>query len=74
MGLSRFFPALVENTKLINIESFNWSDQCEQSFSKLTNFLNMLPVLTKPKKEIEIIVYLAEFSEQKPVYFVSKAL
>jgi len=56
------------------------------SFYRAKSFLNAPPILIKPKVEKYIIVYLAvsqeaigvalvqEFPEQKPMYFVSRAL
>jgi len=66
---------------------FEWSTECEEIFLQLKTFLSSPPVIQKPDAREPIIVYLAVSnkavssvlvqeinSEERPVYFVSRAL
>ncbi|XP_077242376.1 uncharacterized protein LOC143882870 [Tasmannia lanceolata] len=64
-----------------------WTEECQTSFEELKQYLSSPPLLTKPEPGEELILYLSisplalaavivreERSQQKPVYYVSKAL
>ncbi|XP_057426035.1 uncharacterized protein LOC130719423 [Lotus japonicus] len=76
-----FFTCLKKNSK------FQWTEECEQAFSKLKESLATLPVLSKPTPGVPLMLYLAvtdravstvllqeEGKKQKIIYFVSHTL
>jgi len=76
-----YFQCLKKN------ERFQWTDQCEEAFQRLKEYLSKPPVLCKPEKGSELSLYISVTEhavssvlvregdgEQKPVYFVSKVL
>jgi len=76
-----YFQCLKKN------EKFQWTDQCEEAFQKLKEYLSKPPVLCKPEKGADLALYISvtehavssilvreSGGDQKPVYFVSKVL
>ncbi|KAK4403977.1 hypothetical protein Sango_0766300 [Sesamum angolense] len=72
---------------LKKIEKFQWTPQCQEAFEKLKEYLTSPPLLTKPKDEETLYLYLAtsqgaisavltreEGRDHLPVYYVSKTL
>ena len=68
-------------------KAFEWSNECEEAFSQLKQYLASTLLLSKTVSEEVLYLYLAvsptaisaalireEKGAQKPVYFVSKAL
>jgi hypothetical protein len=68
-------------------KAFTWSDECEEAFRKLKEYLMSPPLLSRPKEGEILYLYLAiscsavssvlvreDGGVQKPVYFLSKAL
>ncbi|WMV19607.1 hypothetical protein MTR67_012992 [Solanum verrucosum] len=41
--------------------SFQWSDECEESFQKLNTLLTLTPVLTLPEEGLDFTVYYDDF-------------
>ncbi|XP_027348261.1 uncharacterized protein LOC113859768 [Abrus precatorius] len=89
--LSQFFPKMAEKTQpfadlLRKAQKFKWSKNCETAFRQFKTILATPPILTKPKPDLDMIVYLAildnaislvllqEMPEQVPVYFISRTL
>ncbi|GKA08072.1 reverse transcriptase domain-containing protein [Tanacetum coccineum] len=79
-----FFKTLKKCTKK---SDFQWTQEAEAAFKQMQKLIAELPMLTTPKKNKELIVYLAAAKEaisavlmtdregkQVPVYFVSRAL
>jgi ribonuclease HI len=76
-----FFAALKKG------ERFTWTEQCEEAFGKLKEFLASPPVLARPQQGTPLLLYLAVSDhalssalvqevegEERPVYFVSRTL
>ncbi|XP_027911605.1 uncharacterized protein LOC114170324 [Vigna unguiculata] len=76
-----YFQCLKKN------EKFQWTDQCEEAFQKLKEYLSKPPVLCKPEKDADLALYISmtehavssilvqeSRGDQRPVYFVSKVL
>ncbi|KAK0573106.1 hypothetical protein LWI29_003140 [Acer saccharum] len=76
-----FFNTLRKN------KAFKWNDDCEKALQDLKTYLKSLPLLSKPKDNETLFVYLAvsdtsvsailvreEENNQHPVYYVSKTL
>ncbi|KAL0298789.1 UNVERIFIED_CONTAM: hypothetical protein Sradi_6538700 [Sesamum radiatum] len=72
---------------LKKIEKFQWTPQCQEAFEKLKEYLASPLLLTKPKDEETLYLYLAtsqgainavltrkEGRDHHPVYYVSKTL
>ncbi|KAK0585626.1 hypothetical protein LWI29_031559 [Acer saccharum] len=68
-------------------KAFEWNDDCEKALQELKNYLKSPPLLSKPKDNETLFIYLAvsdtavsavlvreEGSSQHPVYYVSKTL
>ena len=68
-------------------KAFEWSNECEEAFSQLKQYLVITPLLSRTVPREVLCLYLAvsptaisaalireEKGAQKPVYFVSKAL
>jgi hypothetical protein len=68
-------------------KAFEWSDECEEAFSRLKQYLSTTPLLSRTIQGEVLYLYLAvsptaisatlvreEEGVQKPVYFVSRAL
>ncbi|KAL0396359.1 UNVERIFIED_CONTAM: Transposon Ty3-G Gag-Pol polyprotein [Sesamum calycinum] len=68
-------------------EKFQWTPQCQEAFEKLKEYLASPPLLTKPKDEETLYLYLAtsqgaisavltreEGRDHQPIYYVSKTL
>jgi hypothetical protein len=68
-------------------KTFVWSNECEEAFCQLKEYLANPPLISSPKEEEILYLYLAispsavssvlvreESGVQKPVYFTSKAL
>ena len=66
---------------------FKWMEECKKAFQDLKKFLVKSPVLNKPrngeplyiyllvtKKAISLVLVREEQMQQKPVYYISKAL
>ena len=76
-----FFNTLRKN------KAFKWNDECEKALQDLKEYLTSPPLLSKPKDNETLLMYLAvsntavsavlvreESDRQYPVYYVSKAL
>ncbi|KAK2427613.1 hypothetical protein QL285_026181 [Trifolium repens] len=76
-----FFAALKKG------ERFTWTEQCEEAFGKLKEFLASPTVLARPQQGVPLLLYLAVSDhalssalvqeiegEERPVYFVSRTL
>ncbi|XP_022872377.1 uncharacterized protein LOC111391392 [Olea europaea var. sylvestris] len=76
-----FFEVLKQGKK------FQWTDECEETFQALKKHLGEAPLLSKPKPQESLLIYLAlsdkavnavivreEDEHQLSVYYVSKAL
>ncbi|KAK0570756.1 hypothetical protein LWI29_005946 [Acer saccharum] len=76
-----FFNTLRKN------KTFEWNDDCEKAFQDLKAYLKSPPLLSKPKDNETLFIYLAvsdtavsavlvreKVSNQHPVYYVSKTL
>ncbi|XP_022880710.1 uncharacterized protein LOC111397978 [Olea europaea var. sylvestris] len=76
-----FFKVLKQGKK------FQWTDECEKVLQALKKHLGEVPLLSKPKPQESLLLYLAvsdeavsavivreEDEHQLPVYYVSKAL
>ena len=48
-----YFQCLKKN------EKFQWTDQCEEVFQKLKEYLSKPPVLCKPKKDADLALYIS---------------
>jgi hypothetical protein len=68
-------------------KAFEWNDECEKALQDLKEYLTSPPLLSKPKDNETLLIYLAvsstavsavlvreENDRQHPVYYVSKAL
>jgi hypothetical protein len=68
-------------------ERFTWTEQCEEAFLKLKEFLASPPVLARPQEHVPLLLYLAVSDnalssalvqevggEERPIYFVSRTL
>ncbi|GJS51748.1 reverse transcriptase domain-containing protein [Tanacetum coccineum] len=79
-----FFKTLKKCTKK---SDFQWTQEAEAAFKQMKKLIAELPMLTAPKENEELIIYLAAAKEaisavlmteregkQIPVYFVSRAL
>nr|XP_027089516.1 uncharacterized protein LOC113710608 [Coffea arabica] len=66
--------------------NFSWTEECQQAFEQLKEYLNHLPTLTSPRPGDKLILYLSAAAEavsavlireegvQTPVYYVSRVL
>lgn len=74
-----FFVALKKN------KIFEWTTQCDEAFTKIKNFLTLPIVLTHPREESSLLLYLLVINQvmssifvqeidsvEKHVYFISK--
>ncbi|XP_038708511.1 uncharacterized protein LOC120003565 [Tripterygium wilfordii] len=74
-------------TTLRKINNFDWTAECEEALQQLKEYLTSPPLLSKPKKNEQLYVYLTvsetavsavlvreEESKQLPVYYVRKSL
>ncbi|KAL0399752.1 UNVERIFIED_CONTAM: hypothetical protein Sradi_2318500 [Sesamum radiatum] len=71
---------------LITIERFSWTEQCQAAFEDLKKYLASPPLLTKPKPDETLFLYLAvskgavsavlvrEGCKHQSIYYVSKTL
>ena len=66
MGLAGYYRRFVQSfsimaaplTRLTRQDvSFQWSDECEESFQKLKTLLTSVPVLTLPEEGVYFTVY-----------------
>jgi len=89
---ARFIPRLVEKSgPIISLlkkrSKFEWSEECEEIFAQIKQFMAIPPVIQKPLHGQTIMVYLSISKEaissvlveevgqaQKSVYFVSRTL
>lgn len=68
-------------------KDFSWSEECDQVFQDLKEYLANPPILSRPKKEEVLYAYIAvtnhvvsliligiDLGVQKPIYYVSKSL
>ncbi|XP_021629005.1 uncharacterized protein LOC110627076 [Manihot esculenta] len=92
VALNRFMSKLVDRClpffkKLRKVPNFEWTEDCQQAFKSLKQYLSSLHVLSNPLAEKELLIYLAaseqaisvvlvreEGGEQKPIFYVSKVL
>lgn len=76
-----FFNFLKGNKK------FEWDENCSKAFDQLKSYLSSLPIISKPKDEEQLFVYLVVSNHvvsavfirekdkmQKPMYYISKML
>ncbi|KAJ3704748.1 hypothetical protein LUZ61_008453 [Rhynchospora tenuis] len=76
-----FFQTFKKNKK------FQWSEECQQAFTKIKEYLATPPVISRPLKGETLYLYIAasdtavsaalvreEKGVQKPVYFISRVL
>ncbi|KAK2373753.1 hypothetical protein QL285_074767 [Trifolium repens] len=91
-ALSRFLSCAGEKSchlfaALKKGERFTWTEQCEEAFGKLKEFLASPPVLARPQQDVPLLLYLAVSDnalssalvqevdgEERPIYFVSRTL
>jgi len=91
-AISRFLPKLVEKTgpmiKLLKKSAkFAWYETCQQKFDQLKQLLTIPPILSKPYRNLPLIVYILDFAtvvsaaiiqetndRQQPIHFVSRVL
>ncbi|GJT42090.1 reverse transcriptase domain-containing protein [Tanacetum coccineum] len=94
-SLNRFLAKSVEKSlpffktlkKCIRKSDFLWTGEAEAAFRQMKEHIAKLPMLTAPKEQEELIIYLAASKEaisavlitereakQMPIYFVSRAL
>ncbi|XP_027157746.1 uncharacterized protein LOC113759379 [Coffea eugenioides] len=71
---------------LKNADSFSWTEECQQAFEQLKEYLHHLPTLTWPRPGDKLFLYLSAAVEavsavlireegvQRPVYYVSRVL
>lgn len=62
--LARFLPRLAEKTKAIlqllkKSNTFQWEEECESTFQVLKIFLAISPMLTKPRMDLDLLLYLS---------------
>lgn len=68
-------------------KDFSWSEECDQVFQDLKEYLANPPILSRPKKEEVLYAYIVvtnhvvslvligiDLGVQKPIYYVSKSL
>nr|XP_027093655.1 uncharacterized protein LOC113714056 [Coffea arabica] len=67
-------------------DHFSWTEECQQAFEQLKDYLHHLPRLTSPRPGDKLILYLSAATEavsavligeervQMPVYYVSRVL
>ena len=65
-----------------------WTDDCKQAFEEIKHYLTQPPIMSSPKPNEQLYMYLTMFDytvsvvlfrhmkgkEQRPVYYVSKAM
>jgi len=89
-SLSRFLPRLAEKIRPIvktlkKADRFQWSDECEKTFAEIKAAVSSTPILQKPTPGGGLLLYISPFEDaisaalvqqedQKPVYFVERAL
>ena len=89
VALNRFLFRSTDNhapffTLLKNNKAFKWTDECEEAFKKLKEYLVTPPVLNRSELGKTLYIYLAsakkvvssilikeESDMQKPIYFIS---
>ncbi|KAL0430566.1 UNVERIFIED_CONTAM: hypothetical protein Sradi_0682600 [Sesamum radiatum] len=72
---------------LKKVDGFSWTEQCQAAFEDLKKYLASSPLLTKPKPDETLFLYLAilekavsavlvreEGREHQPIYYISKTL
>ncbi|XP_062100796.1 uncharacterized protein LOC133806720 [Humulus lupulus] len=92
VALSRFISKSSERCHLFfntlrKSKTFEWTAECEEALGQLKQYLTSPPLLSKPKDNETLFIYLAvsetavsailvreEEGKQSPVYYVSKAL
>nr|KYP68742.1 Transposon Ty3-G Gag-Pol polyprotein [Cajanus cajan] len=62
-SLSRFIPKMAEKAKPIfsllkKPKDFQWDDRCEQAFADFKEFLSAPPILSKPRSQAQLLLYL----------------
>ena len=91
-ALNRFISQLADRCRpffqlLYKWKDFQWTEECVVAFEKLKQYLSSPLILSKPKKEEVLYVYLLvtdyavslvlvrnENGVQRPIYYVSKSL
>ena len=89
-SLSRFLPRLAEKIRPIvktlkKADRFQWSEECERTFTEIKAAVSSTPMLQKPTLGGGLLLYispsedvisaaLVQQEDQKPVYFVGRAL
>ena len=91
-ALSRFISKSSERCHLFfntlrKSKTFEWTNECEEALSQLKQYLTSPPLLSKPKDNETLFIYLAvsetavsavlvreDEGKQSPVYYVSKSL
>ncbi|KAL5738359.1 hypothetical protein ACOSP7_031120 [Xanthoceras sorbifolium] len=92
VALSRFISKLTDKcVPFFNVlkgnKKFEWTEECERAFQELKEYVGRAPLLSKPRDEEKLIIYLAvtqhaisavlirkENKIQLPIYYVSKQL
>lgn len=92
VALNRFMSKSTERClpffrKLRKVPNFEWTEDCQQAFRNLKQYLSSPHILSSPIAGEELLIYLAaseqaisvvlvreEGGEQKPVFYVSKVL
>ncbi|XP_016164417.1 uncharacterized protein LOC107606929 [Arachis ipaensis] len=91
-ALSQFLPAVANRSyhffrTISKNKKFNWTEECERSFTELKQILSSPPILQKPELGKPLYLYLSISNHavssvlvsetgkiQNPVYFVSRVL
>ena len=91
-ALNRFISRSADQCKpffqlLHKWKDYSWTEECDQAFRELKEYLSNPPVLSCPRQEEILYAYLAvtnhavnlilirvDFRVQRPIYYVSKSL
>ena len=58
--MSKFTKRCLPFYKLLKKDKiFGWNEECEKAFIQLKEYLSSLPILTRPKVEETIFLYIA---------------
>ena len=90
-ALNRFISKFVDHCRLFyqllkKWKGFQWNEKCEKAFQDLKEYLMQAPMLSTPKPEEDLFMYLSvsdhamsamilrDQGVQQPVYYISKTL